>query len=77
MTGPLFAGTAGSVMICPGSQSEAVMANFQSRGAGPAEAARPSAAEAKITEERYRIFQNRMDRVSRIVHEYRKAKGKT
>ena len=51
-------------MIGPGSQSEAEMANFQSRGAGPAEAARPSAAEAKVTEERYRTFQSRMDRLA-------------
>lgn len=64
MTGLPFAGRAGSAMIGSGSQSEAMMANFQSRGAGPAEAARPSAAEAKVAEERYRAFQNRMDRLA-------------
>jgi predicted transcriptional regulator len=40
------------------------MANSQSRATGPAQAARPSAAEAKVTEERYRAFQNRMDRLA-------------
>ncbi|MGD9511066.1 MAG: hypothetical protein AB7I59_30375 [Geminicoccaceae bacterium] len=40
------------------------MANFNSRASGPAQAARPNAAEAKAADERYRTFQNRMERLA-------------
>ncbi len=40
------------------------MANFNARQSGPAQAARPSAAEAKATEERYSTFQSRMSRLA-------------
>ena len=40
------------------------MSNFNSRQSGPPQAARPSAAEAKLTEERYSTFQNRMGRLA-------------
>lgn len=40
------------------------MANPNPRQSGPAQAARPSAAAAKVTEERYRTFQNRMERLA-------------
>ena len=40
------------------------MSNFQSRSAGPAQAARPSAAAAKADDERYRTFQSRMTRLA-------------
>jgi phage shock protein A len=43
---------------------EASMANFNARQSGPAQVARPSAAEAKATEERYSTFQNRMSRLA-------------
>jgi phage shock protein A len=40
------------------------MANFNARQSGPAQAARPSAAAAKATEERYSTFQGRMARLA-------------
>jgi phage shock protein A len=40
------------------------MSNFSSRQSGPPQAARPSAAEAKVTEERYSTFQNRMAKLA-------------
>lgn len=40
------------------------MSNFNSRQSGPAQAARPSAAAAKVTEERYSQFQSRMSRLA-------------
>jgi phage shock protein A len=43
---------------------EATMSNFQSRSSGPAQAARPSAAAAKVDDERYRTFQSRMTRLA-------------
>jgi phage shock protein A len=43
---------------------EASMPNFNARQSGPAQAARPSAAEAKATEERYSTFQSRMSRLA-------------
>jgi hypothetical protein len=43
---------------------EASMANFNARQSGPAQAARPSAAAAKATEERYSTFQSRMSRLA-------------
>jgi hypothetical protein len=40
------------------------MSNFNSRQSGPPQAARPSAAAAKATEERYSTFQSRMARLA-------------
>ena len=45
------------------------MANFNTRQSGPAQAARPSAAEAKATEERYSTFQNRMSRLAEAANQ--------
>jgi phage shock protein A len=43
---------------------EVIMANFNARQSGPAQAARPSAAEAKAAEERYSTFQSRMSKLA-------------
>ena len=40
------------------------MSNFNARQSGPAQAARPTAAEAKATEERYSTFQSRMSKLA-------------
>ena len=42
---------------------EVIMANFNARQSGPAQAARP-AAEAKAAEERYSTFQGRMSKLA-------------
>ena len=40
------------------------MANFNTRQTGPAQAARPSASAAKVEEERYSVFQSRMNKLA-------------
>jgi hypothetical protein len=40
------------------------MPNSNARQSGPAQAARPSAAAAKVADERYRTFQSRMSRLA-------------
>jgi hypothetical protein len=48
----------------PSNQLEAAMAHSHPRPSGPVQAARPSAAAAKVTQERYQTFHQRMDRLA-------------